>query len=382
MWHLILIIITVLFTGVYITLIIYYTLLFSRLKPFTTNNKLSATRFSIIIPARNEEKHIGHCIESIYKQQYPADLFEIIVIDDHSSDNTSAIVSALQRKYSTLKLIRLADEVKGKLLNAYKKKAIDTAIPKANGDWIITTDADCHVGDKWLTSYDNFIQQYDPSLVAGPVKFINKGSFLSIFQCLDFMSLQGVTAASVSANKHSMCNGANLAYKKQAFVEVNGFKGIDNIASGDDMLLMHKIKMKFPGKIGYLFTPDAIVSTFPMQDWNSFLNQRIRWASKAEKYDDKGIIAVLVAVYFYNVLLIFLGIASFTDIFYLQVFVSSLVVKVSIELLFMIPAAAFYKDKTLLWWFPILQPFHIIYMVVAGWLGKFGSYKWKGRSVR
>ena len=130
-----------------------------------------------------------------------------MVIDDHSTDTTSTVVISLQKQYPSLKLIRLAEEVNGKLLNAYKKKAIETAVPKTTGDWIITTDADCIAGDQWLQCFDNYIQQHDPVLIAGPVKFINHRSFVSVFQCLDFLSLQGVTVAAVSANQHSMCNG-------------------------------------------------------------------------------------------------------------------------------------------------------------------------------
>lgn len=382
MWQLVLIIITLVFTCAYISLIIYYSFLFGKLKEFRFNNKKEATKFSIIIPARNEEESIQACVLSIYKQNYPAELFEVLVIDDHSTDATSAVVQELQSEYASLKLIRLADEVQGKLLNAYKKKAIETAIHKTSGDWIITTDADCNVGENWLRAYNSIIQHNQPALVAGPVKFTNTGSFVSIFQCLDFLSLQGITAASVSADKHSMCNGANLAYKKEAFFEVNGFKGIDNVASGDDMLLMHKIKKQFPGKLGYLFTQEAIVSTSPMPDWISFFNQRIRWASKAEKYDDKTIIAVLVLVYFYNVLLLALAVVSFFSSFAFNLFILSIAAKTVVEWNFMFAVAKFYKEKKLLWWFPVMQPFHILYIVIAGWLGKFGSYRWKGRKVK
>jgi len=382
MWQIISIVVITLFTGAYIGLILHYRNLFCRLTSYQPEKTIPATKFSIIIPARNEEAIIGKCIDSIYKQNYPAELFEVIVIDDHSTDDTSDVIAQLQKTYASLKLIRLAETVQGKLLNAYKKKAIDTAIHQTSGNWIVTTDADCIVTDKWLQYYDSYIQHHNPILVAGPVKFNNTGNFVSLFQCLDFLSLQGITAAAVSANQHSMCNGANLAYKKSAFIEVNGFKGIDNVASGDDMLLMHKMKKKFPGKLGYLFSSEAIVSTAPMPDWKRFINQRIRWASKAEKYDDKSIIAVLVLVYFYNVSLLVFGILSLGDLFYFKLLIVSLLAKTIVELNFMFPVAAFYKEKKLLWWFPVMQPFHIVYMVVAGWLGKFGSYKWKGRKVK
>jgi cellulose synthase/poly-beta-1,6-N-acetylglucosamine synthase-like glycosyltransferase len=382
MWHLIMIILAVVFTGGYVGLIIYYRFLFLRLKPFKHAGGEPATTFSILIPARNEENSIAHCLHSIYAQDYPPHLFEVVVIDDHSTDGTSQLVNELRSSYPSLKLITLADEVKGKLLNAYKKKAIDTAIPQTSGEWIITTDADCLVDAQWLKSYDSFIRKTDPVLVAGPVKFLDNGSFVSIFQCLDFLSLQGITAAAVSADQHSMCNGANLAYRKNAFIKVNGFKGIDNVASGDDMLLMHKIKKQFPGKLGYLFSPAAVVRTTPMPDWISFFNQRIRWASKAEKYEDRTIIAVLLLVYFYNVLLLGLAVLGCLDSFYLRPLIGSVVIKTIVELSFMFPVAGFYKEKKLLWWFPLMQPLHILYMVVAGWLGKFGSYRWKGRQVK
>jgi len=212
--------------------------------------------------------------------------------------------------------------------------------------------------------------------------FAKNGSFISIFQCLDFISLQGITAASVSAGFHSMCNGANLAYSKAAFTAVNGFKGVDAIASGDDMLLMHKIQKQFPGKIGYLFTPGAIVLTAPMPDWKSFINQRIRWASKATSYQDKRIFWVLLLVYLFNVYLLVL---PFVAIFYPPFFAYWLLLllgKTVCELGFMKPVSRFFSLGKILWWFPVMQPFHILYTVVSGWLGKFGKYEWKRRIVK
>ena len=107
-----------------------------------------------------------------------------------------------------------------------------------------------------------------------------------------------------------MCNGANLAYTKKAFTEVGGFTGIDNIASGDDMLLMHKIYKLYPDKVMFLKSKDAIVQTAPVNSVKDFFNQRIRWASKADKYDDKRIFVVLLLVYVVNVLLLVLPVIA------------------------------------------------------------------------
>ena len=369
--------------ALYSVLIIAYRKWFLALKPFVLPAEVvPATRFSIIIPARDEQDFIGKCVQDILTQEYPASLFEVIVIDDHSTDATAAIIRQLQQQYPNLQLVELAKEMKGQQLNSYKKKAIETAIGKCQGDWVITTDADCTIGSRWLLHIDAYIQHEKPVFIAAPVSFSNTGSFVSIFQCLDFMSMQGITAAAVSAGFHSMCNGANLAYSRQAFLEVGGFSGIDSIASGDDMLLMHKIKKAFPGGTGYLFSQEAIVSTAPMPDWKGFINQRIRWASKADKYQDKGITAVLSLVYLLNLIMLLLIPAGFADARLWLIWLGLTVAKTLIELSFMYPVARFFRQRRLLYWFGIMQPVHMLYIVIAGWLGKFGKYQWKGRTVK
>ncbi len=353
-----------------------------QLKYFKPNTRLqSQNRFSVVIPARNEEDNIEKCVASILENKYPSNLFEVIVADDFSTDNTVQIVKKLQQQFANLRLTQL-DKIVSDKLNSYKKKSIETAIAQSSYDWIITTDADCKVSPQWLSLFDSYIQMNNIVFITAPVKFINNGSFISIFQCLDFISLQGITASSVSAGFHNMCNGANLAYTKEAFYAVNGFKDVDNIASGDDMLLMHKIEQRYPGKIGYLFNRNAIVETLPMQGWKSFINQRIRWASKATNYNDKKIFLVLLLVYLVNLCLLLLPFLSFLNSRILFYWFILLLIKTCCELIFMFPVAKFFGQQKLLWWFPVMQPFHIVYTVISGWLGKFGKYEWKGRIVK
>ncbi len=343
---------------------------------------LPGITFTVIIPARNEEYRIGLCLETVLNQNYPKHLFEVIVADDYSTDNTAGVIQSLQKQFSNLRLLKLEKVLQQKQLNSYKKKAIELAIQQAKGDWIVTTDADCIVTKDWLQNFNVFIQQRNSVFVAAPVKYTNAGSFVSIFQCLDFMSLQGITAASVHHGFHSMCNGANLAYNKKVFYEVGGFKGIDNIASGDDMLLMHKIYIRFKKQVHFLFSQKSVVETPPMETWKDFINQRIRWASKADKFDDKRILAVLVFIYLFNLsfLLLLLAAIRYKNVWlYLLVMIAA---KTIIELRFMVPVARFFKEEKLLLWFPVMQPFHILYTVIAGWLGKFGKYTWKGRVVK
>ena len=268
------------------------------------------TRITVIIPARNEEKNISACLDSLCKQDFPKDLLEIIVADDHSTDNTAAIVNRYtDQGISLLSLEKEMTGVDG--TGGSKKAALAAGIKKAAGTLIVTTDADCIFPQQWLSTLVAFYEANKPVFIAAPVKFSREQNALHIFQSLDFLSLQGITAASVFSRFHTMCNGANLAYEKKAFEEAGGFAGIDQIASGDDMLLMHKIYLLHPDKVMYCLSPDTIVETKPAESVNAFLNQRIRWASKALVYHDKRIFYVLLLVYLLNFFLLSLLINGF-----------------------------------------------------------------------
>jgi len=371
----------------YAALIIYYAINWRSIPTFNLTTLTFNPKLSIIIPARNEEQNIKACLDSISNQSYPKEWYEVIVVDDHSTDNTASIV----KQCKSVKLISLREHVDAGL-NSYKKKAIELAIAQSTGELIITTDADCIVPYNWLQTTASFYQQTNAAFIAMPVAINCSNSFIEIFQALDFMTLQGITGASVYKKAHSMCNGANLAYTKKAFQEVNGFNGIDNIASGDDMLLMHKIYKQNTDKVFFLKSKAVIVQTAPVKKVKEFFNQRIRWASKADKYDDKRIFAVLLLVYLFNLLMITVPIiaifknvqCSMLNIQFsiIEFWLSLLVAKTIVELVFLFPVAKFFNKQSLLWLFPFAQPFHIVYTVIAGWLGKFGSYQWKERKVK
>lgn len=206
--------------------------------------------------------------------------------------------------------------------------------------------------------------------------------FLSIFQAMDFAILQGITAASVSSQFHNMCNGANLAYEKKVFYDVKGFEGIDDIASGDDMLLMHKIHDAYPGDIIYLNAPAAVVETLPATTWKAFFQQRIRWASKAGRYRDVRITWVLLLVYLVNLGLFVLLVGSIWNMGWLIFFVIGIFYKTVIEWFFVDSVLNYFNMRKLLFLFPLFQPIHVFYTVIAGLLGSFRKYEWKGRIVR
>jgi len=373
----------VILTIMYAIVLMAYRFWFGKMGVFQLNQieqvrpEQSATQFTVIIPARNEAANIKACVDSILNQDYPAAAFEIIVIDDFSEDDTAFIVHALSQQYPQLRLLKLADHCKDGDTLAYKKKAIEIAVAQAKGDWILTTDADCIVPPRWLLLYNAYIHQHQPCFVAAPVMFIKTAGILNQFQVLDFLALQGITAAAVGAGKHSMSNGANLGFEKAAFIAVGGYQGVDHIASGDDMFLMHKMKQTLHKPVGYLFHPDAIVLTAAMDTWKGFIMQRIRWASKARYYDDHSITMVLTLVYFFNLSFICLALMGSWSTLLI-----ALAFKTFFELFFLDPVAKFFQMQPELKYFVFYQPIHIVYNIAAGLFGQLKTYSWKGRKVK
>ena len=370
-------------TILYALLLMAYHYWFGRLHYFKKDSNLTPdfanqpTHFTVVIPARNESANIKICVDAILAQNYPIDFFEIIVIDDFSEDDTASIVNKIHEQHPHVHLLSMADYFKPNDISSYKKKAIEKAVMHAKGNWIVTTDADCIAPPNWLLLFHQYIEQQKPVFIAAPVMFIKETGILNQFQLLDFLALQGITAAAVGAGKHSMSNGANLAFEKSAFIAVGGYQGVDHIASGDDMFLMHKMKMTLSNRIGYLFHPDAIVLTKAMHDWKSFLMQRIRWSSKARFYDDRSIFWVLLLVYLFNFsFLVLLLMGHFGTL------LIALAFKTFFEVFFLDPVAQFYQLKSQLRYFVLYQPLHIAYTILAGLFGQVKTYTWKGRRVK
>lgn len=372
----ILLLISLIFLFIYAGLIFYYRKGWKLTPDFISANSLDNRFISVLIAARNEENNIVPLLNALNSQTYSRDHFEIIVVDDYSSDKTGQKVKDFPMK--NLRLI----QPYGQPDQSSKKKAITTGISLAKGELIVTTDADCIPGPEWLVHLNRFYVQTGACFIAAPVKYKIDESILQKFQAIDFMTLQGITAASVTRNFHAMCNGANLAYRKEAFHAVNGFEGIDRVATGDDMLLMYKIWKQYPSKVFYLKNPEVIVTTAPMLTWKSFFSQRKRWASKTLVYDDQRVKAVLFFVYLFNLLFPVLLIAAFFDLRNLWYAAGFWILKTLIELPFIYDIARFYKEEKLLRNFFFFQPLHMIYTVYVGLISQYGKYEWKGRKTK
>lgn len=331
-------------------------------------------KLSVIIPARNEEEHIGKLLKALELQDYPRQNFEVILVDDSSEDSTAAIAG----RFANVRLIRMEEEGR----NSNKKSAITEGVHAATGEYIVTTDADCIPGPRWLSTIAGFISRNESVFVAAPVLIDAGDQLVQKFQAMDFMMLQGITGAVVNDRRLAMCNGANLAYRRSVFFEVGGFKEIDEIASGDDMLLMQKIRSRYPTKVHYLKSQHAIVSTAAVKTWSAFFSQRIRWASKARHYDDRNMIFILVLVYLVNLSFPTMLLLGFMNPLFWLLCLGLLIAKTLVELPLFNSTAKFFRRENWSVQFPFFQPLHILYTLLAGFFGQVGKYEWKGRKVK
>lgn len=350
----------------------------AKIKVFKVDENPAKTKVSVIIAARNEEDKIGQTLTDITNQYYDKSLLEVIVIDDHSTDQTSQIVLSFAKK--GVKLIQLNES---NSFNSYKKKAIQTAIGKATGDLIVTTDADCRMGKNWLKTIVNCYEINGYKMISSPVTYFEEKSLFERIQTLEFLYLIGLGASTIGNNNPSTCNGANLAYERKAFFEVGGFAGIDDLASGDDELLLHKMAAHYGHKIGFLKNTDAIVYTHAKPNLKEFIQQRKRWASKSTKYKDKSIIILGVSIWLFNVSIFCNAVLAivFSANIFLTFLILQLLFKVLFEALFLVQVTKFFKRSSLLILLPLVSLLHIIYIVYIGIAGNSGKYTWKGRMV-
>jgi cellulose synthase/poly-beta-1,6-N-acetylglucosamine synthase-like glycosyltransferase len=338
---------------------------FDKIVDFKITDISSKTKFSIVVPFRNEGENLPNLIASFQNLNFPTSNFEVILIDD-GSDSPYAI-PIVNFEIQIIQNTRQS--------NSPKKDAIETAINVAKNPWIVATDADCVVGQDYLKVLDQFIQCNKVEMVVGAVKYESNNNFLHEFQCLDIASLQGVTIGSFGNANAFMCNGANFAYTKNLFEALNGFEGNNQIASGDDVFLLQKALFQQAEKVGYLKFFEHIVTTKPADSWRSLFYQRVRWASKAVAYKTfypKFLGVVTLAA---NLVTVILLMSLFLD-FQIGLFLLILF-KIFIDAILIIKANRFLKSKTrFLLAGSLVYPFFVI---SVGFYSLFGKYIWKGR---
>jgi cellulose synthase/poly-beta-1,6-N-acetylglucosamine synthase-like glycosyltransferase len=333
---------------------------------------------SVIIPFRNESENILANLKSIESQLYPSEKYEVIYVDDSSEDNSSELLKSKIKK-NNIRVISVPEEFSK---NAHKKRAIRYGIENARGDIIVTTDADCVYNEEWLKS---LLLTFDSltGFVSGPVEFEENSSAFSKFQKLEFAGLVLCGAGLIGSGHPTICNAANIAYRRKVFNEVGGFNDNMNLSSGDDELLMQKISKDTDFKVKFCINKNAIVKTEANKTAGDFYQQRKRWASKGLFYSDKLLVLKLILIYSFYVGLI---VQIFLGLFYHQIFLISFLISISLKIILEFRILS--KGKRII--FNDLQLKHLLvseilqipYIIFAGLVGAFGNYLWKSRKVK
>ncbi|MFD0761328.1 glycosyltransferase [Lutibacter aestuarii] len=361
----------------YFLLIASFIIGFDKIKNVSNKDLSPKNNFSILVPFRNEADNLSNLLQSILNIKYPKNKFEIILINDDSSDDSELIVFNFIKQHPLIDSTLINNERNS---NSPKKDAINTAIKIAKFEWIVTTDADCKVPTLWLQLFNQTIEKNKCLFIAAPVKFKNGKGLLYHFQNLNFLSLIGSTLGSFGINKPIMCNGANLCYNKEMFIKLNGFKGNEMVASGDDVFLMERILQTYPKKISYLKSLDATVETLSEQKEQLFYNQQLRWAAKTTAYKNQFSKIVGLVVFFNNLLLIFLGILAIFYPIYGCFFLTLFLLKLVLDSILILKTSFFLKSTESLIYYPLISVFHPFFIILIALMSLFKTtYKWKER---
>ena len=361
---------------IYVVFILQLILGFDKVKTFVRTDEKPETTFSIIVPFRNEEKNLPKLLKSISKLNYPKDLFEIILIDDFSTDASERVYIKWRMENGLIETTLLENL---RLSNSPKKDAISRAVPILKHEWVVTTDADCVVKKDWLLTLDNFIQKNNAEMVVGAVVYKTKNNWFHQFQQLDILSLQGTTIGSFGIGKPFMCNGANFAYTKKLFNEIGGFGGNNKMASGDDVFLLQKALKKHSDKVHYIKNTDTIVKTKPENDLSKLFMQRVRWASKTTGYSgyySKSLAVVVLAMNFSLICCLWFVVCGLLSWKTLLIVFS---IKYFVDYLLLLKSNQYLRKGKFI--FPLASS--LVYPFFSSFVGiysLFGSFTWKGRN--
>lgn len=341
---------------------------FEKIEKQASENTINEINLSVLVSCRNEEQNIASLLSALLNQNFEGN-YEVIVINDHSTDQTESILIDFAQKYTHLKFFSLQSALG-------KKQAIALGIEKASSEFIVVTDADCIMSPNWLSGYYTAYQSTKAQLISAPV-LLKGDNFFGKLQELEFLSLIGSGAGSIGINRGIMCNGANLAFTKQLALNQDSMK-FDEI-SGDDVFLLQTAKKQYPKKVIFLPFLDLSVTTPAEKKLIGFINQRMRWASKSTSYTDFDMIWASWLVFGANLcILLFFLFSVFFDGYWI-LFLNLFLPKLSIDFLFLaIITIHFHKKNVLMYFFPlfIVYPFYIVFVAI---LSQIIGFSWKKR---
>jgi len=339
-------------------------------KDFPTT--LEMTSVSVLIAARNEEKNIEKLLQSLYNQSFNKAKFEVIIVDDHSTDDTFEVSKNFQVLHSEMNLKLL------KAAGSGKKQAISQALHAAENELIMVTDADCELPERWIETMVGYFMKNDLKMLLGPVLLSPANTLFEKLQVLEHLSLIASTAGSAAIGMPVMCNGANMMYDRKSALDVEKYRTDMRIASGDDMFLMEQFLRHYGSKsVSFLLDNQAIVKTKTMPTLKAFFRQRTRWTSKTKAYTNWKIIATALIVLMFNLSIVFFFIASFFIKVFWVFYVLYVILKTLIDYPILRRITNFMQQQKLMKWMFPLEFIYPFYVVFTAFSGLFAKVRWK-----
>jgi cellulose synthase/poly-beta-1,6-N-acetylglucosamine synthase-like glycosyltransferase len=328
---------------------------------------------SIVVPYRNELAHLGALIEDIKSQHYPAFSFEVILIDDHSTDGSAELVGRLTRGDTRFRLAYVSKNEKG------KKQALLQGIQLSKGEIILTTDADCRLPENWCRTLNAWFELPGVQICQGPVRLAAPDNFLGHIWCMEYAGVAAVTLGSAGWHRPLMASGANMAFRKSAFYDVGGFFNERTLASGDDQLLMEKMTQRFYRPVVYAADAQALVTTAAPGTWRQFFSQRLRWAGKWMQLAWPARLTAVFVFGFHTAVVSSWVIAALVPA--LAPFVAAAaVVKAVAEWMLLRPVTLFLQHRWSTMAFLFWQVAYPLYALAVALLSLRGRYVWKERN--
>ncbi|MBL7928014.1 MAG: glycosyltransferase [Bacteroidia bacterium] len=369
------IIVSAVFSLVYAIFVFKLCHAWKNIKEFGSTKVTSWPFISVIVCMRNESAVIPHLLTSLAAQNYPAMEFEIIVSDDFSEDDSvrNAENFAAENPHLNIKILKPSAPQK-----PGKKFALAAAVHHARGEIIAMTDADCTLNKFWLKTMVSHHFTSRAELTAGPVRLTGNSLFQKMQQ-IEFMSLAGTTGSFIQLRKPMMVNAANMMFNKQSFIDSGRMNPQESAASGDDTFFMLALAERNPDAVSFCKHETAMVETQAIQSPASFIQQRIRWASKTRHYPSFYIRLTGIALFAFHFLILLFFFLSFANSDYLIPAFMMLLSKWLADGMVLSLYNRFFKVNAGLMAWIVTFLIHPLYLVLIPLLTLKKNYKWKER---
>lgn len=321
---------------------------------------------SVIIAVRNEEENIQACLESLKNQLFPEDKFEVIVVDDHSTDRTPFIMKNEIKSLPHFQLTRLPADV------FRKRNALIHGIRMAKGEYIFQIDGDCVANRYWLAELCSYLVR-DYAIVGGYTLIHFKRKLLEKLQAIEYLYLLSICKTLSSRVRTFSLFGNNTAFKMEAYRKTKGYEGIDNEIL-EDYQLVRIIQKDDTNKGLLIFNKNSLVRTEPMDGYKDYFQQRRLWAAGILKVKIVGKIIFFISLFMYTILTIYPFFSNYFYVFFLLRLVA--------DFLIVFNSIRIFRQHKLFPYFVFFHIHSILTTITAGMsLVFFPKTKWKGRTV-